>query len=308
MARLERAVLLLLCIFSVKFVFSTAAHFAAPLQVVDMLGSGRNPVDVWLLLLSCTAVLGTFCLYRRAARAIGAKCTKADAVILAVCIAASAAFYLHAMVGRQSLYLWDNATYYNLQVRLESNFADGVFTGVGSTIYKTWFNDYAPLVINLLAEPFFMFTPRTANTFALLCALLIPSLVYYSAWLLLTVLRRKLQPKAPVLFTALSMAFVLLLPLLHIALYRGMPDLLGVAFAFMLLALGVGYAHADPPQLHVYRCGVLFSVWRLGVGPRCTSPAGTDRPALRQVCRGLAGLRRRTAAADVLAYRQGRLQ
>ena len=59
---------------------------------------------------------------------------------------------------------------------------------------------------------------------ALLCALLIPSLVYYSAWLLLTVLRRKLQPKAPVLFTALSMAFVLLLPLLHIALYRGMPD------------------------------------------------------------------------------------
>ena len=68
-------------------------------------------------------------------------------------------FYLHAMVGRQSLYLWDNATYYNLQVRLESNFADGVFTGVGSTIYKTWFNDYAPLVINLLAEPFFMFTP-----------------------------------------------------------------------------------------------------------------------------------------------------
>ena len=190
MTRLERAVLLLLCIFAVKFVFSTAAHFAAPLQVVDMLGSGRNPVDVWLLLLSCTAVLGTFCLYRRAARAIGAKCTKADAVILAVCIAASAAFYLHAMVGRQSLYLWDNATYYNLQVRLESNFADGVFTGVGSTIYKTWFNDYAPLVINLLAEPFFMFTPRTANTFALLCALLIPSLVYYSAWLLLTVLRR----------------------------------------------------------------------------------------------------------------------
>ncbi len=109
-------------------------------------------------------------------------------------------------------------------------FADGVFTGVGSTIYKTWFNDYAPLVINLLAEPFFMFTPRTANTFALLCALLIPSLVYCSAWLFLTVLRRKLQPKVPVLFTALSMAFVLLLPLLHIALYRGMPDLLGVAF------------------------------------------------------------------------------
>ena len=89
-------------------------------------------------------------------------------------------------------------------------------------------------------------TPRTANTFALLCALLIPSLVYYSAWLLLTVLRRKLQPKAPVLFTALSIAFVQLLPLLHIALYRGMPDLLGVAFAFMLLALGVGYDFSQP--------------------------------------------------------------
>ena len=315
MARLERAVLLLLCIFAVKFVFSTAAHFAAPLQGVDMLGSGRNPVDAWLLLLSCTAVLGTFCLYRRAARAISAKCTKADAVILAVCIAASAAFYLHAMVGRQSLYLWDNATYYNLQVRLESNFADGVFTGVGSTIYKTWFNDYAPLVINLLAEPFFMFTPRTANTFALLCALLIPSLVYYSAWLFVTVLRRKLQPKAPVLFTALSMAFVLLLPLLHIALYRGMPDLLGVAFAFMLLALGVGYDFSQPAPARLVSLAaftgmlmltrrsymftvvaffLLYGVWVLARAARA-----------RQV---QTALRFGRFAADVLAYRQGRLQ
>ena len=246
MTRLERVVLLLLCIFAVKFVFSTAAHFITPLQKIDMLGSGRNPVDVWLLLLSCTAVLGTFCLYRRAAKAVGAKLTKADAAILAVCIVLSAVFYLHAMVGRQSLYLWDNATYYNLQVRLESNFADGVFTGVGSTIYKTWFNDYAPLVINLLAEPFFMFTPRTANTFALLGGLLIPTLVYLSAWVFLAALRKKLEPKAPTLFTALSLAFVVLLPLVHIALYRGMPDLLGVAFAFMLLALGLGYDFTAP--------------------------------------------------------------
>ena len=246
MTRLERVVLLLLCIFAVKFVFSTAAHFITPLQKIDMLGSGRNPVDVWLLLLSCTAVLGTFCLYCRAAKAVGAKLTKADAAILAACIVLSAVFYLHAMVGRQSLYLWDNATYYNLQVRLESNFADGVFTGVGSTIYKTWFNDYAPLVINLLAEPFFMFTPRTATTFARLGGLLIPTLVYLSAWVFLAALRKRLEPKAPTLFTALSLAFVVLLPLVHIALYRGMPDLLGVAFAFMLLALGLGYDFTAP--------------------------------------------------------------
>ena len=246
MTRAERAVLLLLCVFAVKFLFSTAAHFVPALQGVDMLGSGRHPVDVWLLLLSCTAVLGTFCLYRRAAKVLDARLTRFDAVVLIICIAASAVFYLHAMAGRQSLYLWDNATYYNLQVRLESNFADGVFTGVGSTIYKTWFNDYAPLVINLLAELFFMFTARTANTFALLCALLIPTLVYYSAWVLLAVLRRQLRPRAPRVFTALGLAMTTLLPLLHIALYRGMPDLLGAAFALMLLALGIGYDFTAP--------------------------------------------------------------
>ena len=246
MTRAERAVLLLLCVFAVKFLFSTAAHFVPALQGVDVLGSGRHPVDVWLLLLSCTAVLGTFCLYRRAAKVLDARLTRFDAVVLIICIAASAMFYLHAMVGRQSLYLWDNATYYNLQVRLESNFADGVFTGVGSTIYKTWFNDYAPLVINLLVELFFMFTARTANTFALLCALLIPTLVYYSAWVLLAVLRRQLRPRAPRVFTALGLAMTTLLPLLHIALYRGMPDLLGVAFALMLLALGIGYDFTAP--------------------------------------------------------------
>ncbi|MCO7108838.1 hypothetical protein NIA69_06155 [Gemmiger formicilis] len=244
MARLERAVLLLLCILPSSS--CSARRRILPRRCKVSICSAAGGIR-WMHGCCCSPARRCWAhsACTAARRAIGAKCTKADAVILAVCIAASAAFYLHAMVGRQSLYLWDNATYYNLQVRLESNFADGVFT-VGSTIYKTWFNDYAPLVINLLAEPFFMFTPRTANTFALLCALLIPSLVYYSAWLFVTVLRRKLQPKAPVLFTALSMAFVLLLPLLHIALYRGMPDLLGVAFAFMLLALGVGYDFSQP--------------------------------------------------------------
>lgn len=242
----ERAVLALLCVFAVKFLFSTAAHFLPALQWVDTLGSGRHPVDFWLLLLCCTAVLGTFCLYRRALHAVGARLTRFDGAVLAVCCLLSAAFYLHAMVGRQSLYLWDNATYYNLQVRLESNFADGVFMGVGSTIYKTWFNDYAPFVINILLEPFFMFTARTANTFAILCALLIPSLVYFSALVFLMVLRRQLSPRAPRLFTALGMAFALLMPLLHVALYRGMPDLLGVAFAFMLMALLTGYDFDRP--------------------------------------------------------------
>ena len=246
MTRAERAVLVLLCVFAVKFLFSAAAQFVPALQGLDALGSGRHPVDVWLLLLCATAVLGTVCLYRRAVRAVDARLTRFDAVLLAVCCALSAAFYLHAMVGRQSLYLWDHATYYNLQIRLEANFADGVFYGVGSTIYKTWFNDYAPLVINTLLEPLFMFTDRTANTFALLSALAFPSLVYLGALVLLAVLRRQLAPRTPRLFTALGLAFTLLLPLLHVALYRGMPDVLGVAFALMLLALVAGYDFSAP--------------------------------------------------------------
>ena len=246
MTRAERAVLVLLCVFAVKFLFSAAAQFVPALQGLDALGSGRHPIDVWLLLLCAAAVLGVVCLYRRALRAVDARLTRFDAVLLAVCCALSAAFYLHAMVGRQSLYLWDHATYYNLQIRLEANFADGVFYGVGSTIYKTWFNDYAPLVINTLLEPLFMFTDRTANTFALLGALAFPSLVYLGALVLLAVLRRQLAPRAPRLFTALGLAFTLLLPLLHVALYRGMPDVLGVAFALMLLALVAGYDFSAP--------------------------------------------------------------
>jgi len=246
LTRVERGILALLCLFSVKFFFSAAARFLPALQTLDAVGSGRNPVDVWLLLLSCTAVLGTACLYRRAVRAMRVRFTRFDWLLLGLCCIVSAAFYLSRMWGRQTLYLWDNATYYNLQVRLESNFADGVFIGVGSTVYKTWFNDYAPLVINLLAEPFFMFTDRTANTFVMICAVGIPSLVYAGALVLLCVLRRCWTPRAPRLFTALGMALTLFFPLLHIALYRGMPDLLGVAFALMLLALGAEYRFEMP--------------------------------------------------------------
>ena len=60
MPRAERAVLLLLCVFAAKFLFSAAAQFVPALQGLDALGSGRHPVDVWLLLLCATAVLGMF--------------------------------------------------------------------------------------------------------------------------------------------------------------------------------------------------------------------------------------------------------
>lgn len=310
--RAERTVVLMLGVFAVKFLFSTAAHFVPALQRTDLLGSGRSPVDVWLLLLCCAAVLGTACLYRRAMQAVGARLDRFQLAVLAACCAVSAAFYISRMAGRHTLYLWDNATYYNLQVRLESNFADGVFIGVGSTVYKTWFNDYAPLVINLLTEPFFMFTDRTANTYSMLGAVLIPAMVYLSAAILLNVLARRFAPRAPRLFFALGMAFTLCLPLLHAALYRGMPDLLGVAFGLTLLALGCGYDFAAPAPARLTcmtvltgmlmvtrRCYmfwvaayfILYGLWVLGRAARRKDAAAAVRllkfAAVSLVCVGL---------------------
>lgn len=262
MTRLERAVLFLLCAFACKFVFSTAAKFIAPLQKIDLLGSGK-PLDIPLLTLSLSAVLGLFCLYRRAQKALAAPLSHFQWAVLGVLILCSAVFYLSEILPRQSLYLWDNATYYNLQVRLESNFADGVFTGVGSTVYKTWFNDYAPLVINLLLEPFYMLGDRTANTFALTCALLIPTLVYYSAALFLAALQKCWQPRAPRLFYGVGMVSMACLPLFHIALYRGMPDLLGVAFALMIMALAVNYDFTAPAPTRLITMAVFTGLLML---------------------------------------------
>ena len=244
--RAERAVLLMLAAFAVKFIFSTLAVALPALRPLDLIGSGRHPVDVWLLLLSTTAVLGFACLLRRTIRACGAAPDRFAWGGWAVCTALNTAFYLQDFAGRHNLYLWDNATYYNLQIRLEANFAEGVFRGVGATVYKTWFNDYAPMVINLLAEPFFTWGDRTADSFALLCALAIPALVLLAAMVLLCTLARQWAPRAPRLFVALGLAFTLLMPLLHVALYRGMPDLLGVAFALLLLALAAGYDFSRP--------------------------------------------------------------
>lgn len=250
MTRAERAVLFLLLLLGLKLVFSTAAHFIPALQPLDLLGSGK-PLDVPLLLLGITAVLAVFCLYRRACRAADLRLTRFEWAVLAVFCLLNATFYLSRMAGRQSLYLWDNATYYNLQVRLGSNFADGVFQGVGATVYKTWFNDYAPLVINLLLQPFYLLGDGSANTFALTAALLIPPLTYYSAALLLAALRRRWQVAAPRLFFVLGLCSLAFLPLTHIALYRGMPDLLGVAFALMILALAVGYDFSAPAPVRL---------------------------------------------------------
>ena len=245
LTRPERVTAVLLAVFAVRFLFSAAAQKLTFLRSLDAVGSGR-PVDVWLLLLSCTAVLGTICLYSRVFRALALRFTRFQGAVLAVCCLGSAAFYLCRLWGRQVLYIWDSATYYNLQLRLESNFAESVFMGVGATVYKTWFNDYIPMVINLLTEPFFMFTDRTANTCVMLWAVLFPAAVYLGAAILLAVLERRFTPKAPRLFFALGMAGTLLFPLLHASLYAGMPDMLGAGFALVLLALGAEYDFTAP--------------------------------------------------------------
>lgn len=244
--RLEHAVIVLLAVFAVRFLFSAAARKLTFLQPLDAIGSGRHPVDVWLLLLCCTAVLGTVCLYRRAFRALALRFDRFQWGVLALCCAGSAAFYLVSMWSRQTLYVMDQAVFYNLQVRLESNFAESVFMGVGATIYKTWFNDYIPLVINVLTEPFFMFTDRTANTYATVEAMLFPALVYLGAAMLLAVLARRAAPRSPRLFFAAGMAMTVFFPLLHSDLYIGMPDMLGVGFMLVLLALGFGYDFSAP--------------------------------------------------------------
>lgn len=245
LTRLERVTAALLAVFAVRFLFSAAAQGLPFLRGLDAIGSGR-PVDVWLLLLCCTAILGTVCLYGRVFRALALRFTRFQGTVLAACVLSSAAFYVSRLWGRQALYIQDQAVFYNLQLRLESNFAESVFMGVGATVYKTWYNDYIPMVINILTEPFFMFTDRTANTCALLWTVLFPAVVYLGAAILLAVLGRRLGPKAPRLFFALGMAGTLLLPLLHVSLYIGMPDMLGVGFALVLLALGAEYDFTAP--------------------------------------------------------------
>lgn len=279
----EKAVLAMLAVFSGKFLFSALARRVEALRAIDALGSGRSPVDVWLLLLCLTAWLGMYCLYRRAIRALPIRLRRFDWLLLAAVCLANLLFYYGRVAGRSTIYYWDYATYYQLQVRLESNFADGVFVGVGSTIYKTWFNDYAPLVISLLTEPLFMFTDRTANTYAMLSGMFLPWPVYLSALVLLARLRELLRLRYARLFTALGLAATALFPLLHAALYRGMPDMLGVAWALMLLALLAGYDGSTPAparltcltvftglllvtrRCYMFTVIVLFAAWALWV-------------------------------------------
>ena len=259
LTRPERAVVVLLAVFAVRFLFSAAAQKLTFLRPLDALGSGGVP-DVWLLLLCCTALLGMACLYGRVFRALALRFTRFQGTVLAGCCLGSAAFYLCRMWGRQALYIWDEGVFYNLQIRLESNFAESVFMGVGATVYKTWNNDYIPMVINILTEPFFMFTDRTANTCAMLWAVLFPAVVYLGAAILLAVLARRFAPRAPRLFFALGMAATLLFPLLHASLYTGMPDMLGVGFALVLLALGAEYDFTAPAPARLTCMTVLTGI------------------------------------------------
>ena len=157
-------------------------------------------------------------------------------ILLAAVLSNFADVFENGYAGNVSFYI----VYLVLFMTLMENFAN---LGNSLTEYLVSLTE----LMRVLAPAYFIATAASAGaSTATVFYEGVLILVWGIQWLLLTVLRRKLQPKAPVLFTALSMAFVLLLPLLHIALYRGMPDLLGVAFAFMLLALGVGYDFARP--------------------------------------------------------------
>lgn len=197
--------------------------------------------SVAYLLLSVWAWLFLFWIIQEVRILVGVKFTRRERIIIAAAVAVSLAYYIFSLLTRRFIYYWDYVLYYRLQLFTAIDTEKlGLFALVVETVKSVWYLTYSHFINVFLAAPFAI-TPQTANWFVAVIAFTIIPVLYWVIAICLKLAERALQPVRSNLFFLGGMVFTAGFPVIHRSLLFGQPDLLGLVFAFLMIAVTITY-------------------------------------------------------------------
>lgn len=149
-------------------------------------------------------------------------------------------FYFISVLGRKFVYYWDFSCYYNLQTALETSFNTRITDGIRSFISSTWSGEYGNF-LTFFPEFIFFFSKKTINAYVLSCVIIfIPYIVLSFSILLKRIIKLFKLKHEKILFTV-GLLLLALFPLVHATFIYGQPDIFGLAFIFLIIALTIDY-------------------------------------------------------------------
>ncbi|HWQ98218.1 MAG TPA: hypothetical protein VN538_09045 [Clostridia bacterium] len=158
-------------------------------------------------------------------------------------------YYAYSVATRSFIYYWDFSNYYRKQIDTAVSFqADGFALSVIGVVKSIWYFAYSRFISVFLAAPY-AFVPQTPDWFVTVSAFTILPFLYWAIAICLKLLEQFLEPKRSGLFFAAGMLLCGCLPLIHQALLYGQPDVLGLVFALLIIALTVSCDFAKPDPL-----------------------------------------------------------
>lgn len=202
--------------------------------------------------LSVAANIFLIIIFKLVKRVLNINFNKKQKIIMIISIFLIYLFYFISILNRKFIYYWDFSCYYNLQTALEDSFNISLFDGIKSFIGSTWSGEYGNF-LSFFPEFIFKITNKTINSYVLSCVLIFIPYIIVSISILLNKLIDVFKIKKKNRFFLLSMLAFILFPILHATFIYGQPDIFGLAFIFLIIALTMDYdfEKVDPLRLTI---------------------------------------------------------
>ena len=202
--------------------------------------------------LSVAANIFLIIIFKLVKRILNINFNKKQKIIMLVSIFLIYLFYFISILNRKFIYYWDFSCYYNLQTALEDSFNISLFDGIKSFVGSTWSGEYGNF-LSFFPEFIFKITNKTINSYVLSCVLIFIPYIIVSISILLNKLIDVFKIKKKNRFFLLSMLAFILFPILHATFIYGQPDIFGLAFIFLIIALTMDYdfEKVDPLRLTI---------------------------------------------------------
>ncbi len=212
--------------------------------------------NVPFVLFSIAANTFTITLIRMIIKNNKIKWNKTEKIWIITSILVLYLFYFISVLGRKFIYYWDYACYYHIQLGVENFFNISLYEGLRDFVGSTWSGEYGTF-LTFFVEIIFRFSKRTANAYVLSCVLLFIPYIVISLSILLKKIIKVFKIKNEKLFFPVALIMFMLFPIVHATFIYGQPDIFGIAFIFLIIALTIDYNFYKLDYEKLFEIGVI---------------------------------------------------
>ena len=197
--------------------------------------------NIPFVLLSVSLNLFFITMIKVAMKILKIEFNKKEKKVIATTIVGVLIFYIISIIFRKFIYYWDFSCYYGIQTSVEEAFNTNIFSGIRHLVGSTWAGEYGSFLC-FFPECLFNFTSKSPNAYVLCSSLVfIPYITVTISILIKKIISLfKINDNKKYIFISALIAFITI-PIVHSTFILGQPDIFGLAFIFLIIALTIDY-------------------------------------------------------------------